>query len=400
MEKIIVLTKFIPAPSFSGGAVRSRAWIRFLSKYYSIILLGFWDKKFNNTRIKELDFVDEMYGFEFVRTKTSLLKTAIKAVVHNQAVVLQQYYSDEMQEKINKIIDTQDINMIFCEELSTMQYVKRITDIPIVFDDHNIEYELQERSAISSAFYFRPILRREAACVRKFEKKAWATAGLSFFVSERDCQMAMENADAKITCGVVENTFSGKGIINKSCSDWYDEPTCIFVGNLSWKPNHHGLLHFFDNIYPEVKRQVPALKLILLGSAAPEDILSFVNGIDIVVKENIEEEEKREILSRCWLTLVPVYFGSGTRIKILEYWAHSKAVLSTQIGAEGLHSSQGTIILDDDVELRNEMISLLKDKQRLENLGLINRGLFDMYYEEETIYADSLFNAITAKLNE
>lgn len=44
MKKAVVITKFIPAPAFSGGAIRSRAWIRFLSKYYDIILLGYWDK--------------------------------------------------------------------------------------------------------------------------------------------------------------------------------------------------------------------------------------------------------------------------------------------------------------------------------------------------------------------
>ena len=54
MEKAIVLTKFIPAPAFSGGAIRSRAWIRFLSKYYDIIVIGYWDKKFGNSRVEEL----------------------------------------------------------------------------------------------------------------------------------------------------------------------------------------------------------------------------------------------------------------------------------------------------------------------------------------------------------
>ena len=66
------------------------------------------------------------------------------------------------------------------------------------------------------------------------------------------------------------------------------------------------------------------------------------------------------------MTLVPVYFGSGTRIKILEYWAHAKTVLSTTIGAEGLHNCIGTVIKDSDEDIINAIVDLLNNKETLE----------------------------------
>ena len=50
-KEIIILTKFIPAPAYSGGAKRNLSWIKFLSKYYKIHLIGFYDKQFGNKMI-------------------------------------------------------------------------------------------------------------------------------------------------------------------------------------------------------------------------------------------------------------------------------------------------------------------------------------------------------------
>ncbi len=399
MKKAVVITKFIPAPAFSGGAIRSRAWIRFLSKYYDIILLGYWDKKFGNTRTAELkDYAEEIIGFDFVRTKASLIKTAMNAMAKNQAIVLHQYYSAEMQDKINDILANHDIKLVFCEELSTMQYVKHVYDIPIVFDDHNIEYELQERTAKNSVFYLRAFMTREAYCVKRFELFAWEKANLCYFVSDRDCQIAFQNSKNK-NFAVVENTFSSKGIVNRKSSEWFSKPTCVFVGNLSWKPNHYGLVRFFEKIYSRVKERINDFQLIILGSSVPDDLHEYAKEYGVEIIENVEEDMKMDILSKCWLAVVPVYFGSGTRIKILEYWAHSKTVLSTTIGAEGLHSCSGTIIKDSDEDIVNEIIDLLKNKQRLEEYGKLNREIYTNYYEEETVYADSLYCSLATKLN-
>lgn len=399
MRKAVVITKFIPAPTFSGGAIRNRAWIRFLCKYYNIIIIGFWDKKYGNTRTDELkEYVEEIIGFDFVRTKSMLIKTALKAFTKKQAVVLQQYYLAEMQETINSVLANQDISLIFCEELATMQYVKHVHNIPIVFDDHNIEYELQERSAMNCAILLKALMRREAHYVKRFELFAWEHAKLCYFVSERDCQIAKDNSTNK-SFDVVENTFSSKGIVYRRSTEWFSKPTCVFVGNMSWKPNHYGLIHFFEKIYPKVKERIDDFELMLLGSSVPDDLRVCAKNAGAKIIENIEEEEKVEVLSKCWLAIVPIYSGSGTRIKILEYWAHSKAVLSTGVGAEGLRSCAGTIIKDSDEDIANEIIQLLNNKLQLEGLGRLNREIFTKYYEEKTVYADSLYNSLSAKLN-
>jgi glycosyltransferase involved in cell wall biosynthesis len=56
-------------------------------------------------------------------------------------------------------------------------------------------------------------------------------------------------------------------------------------------------------------------------------------------------------LARADLVVVPLRYGSGTRLKILEAAAHRIPVVSTTLGAEGLHFENGRhLLLADDPE--------------------------------------------------
>ena len=50
-------------------------------------------------------------------------------------------------------------------------------------------------------------------------------------------------------------------------------------------------------------------------------------------------------LAGATVAVVPVRFGSGTRVKILESFAHRVPVVSTTLGAEGLDVEDGVHLL-------------------------------------------------------
>jgi glycosyltransferase involved in cell wall biosynthesis len=56
----------------------------------------------------------------------------------------------------------------------------------------------------------------------------------------------------------------------------------------------------------------------------------------------------RPELERADLCVVPVRYGSGTRLKILEAFAHRIPVVSTTVGAEGLDVEHGVHLMIAD----------------------------------------------------
>ncbi len=68
-------------------------------------------------------------------------------------------------------------------------------------------------------------------------------------------------------------------------------------------------------------------------------------------------------LARASVAVVPLRYGSGTRVKILESFAHRVPVVSTTVGAEGLDVEDGVhlLVADDPEEFAAATVRLLGD---------------------------------------
>lgn len=385
--EIILLMKFIPAPAYSGGAKRNLSWLKFLSKHYKVNLIGFFDKKYNDSKISDLKKYNiNIYGFTF---KRNIIKNSLKSIIFHKSLINLQYYDKNIKTLLNSMLQNNNISFIMCEELAMMNYCMNF-NVPIYFDDHNIEYILMNRTANYNSLPLKLLLKREAKLIKKEELKSFKKAKKIFVVSDTDKQQ-------------INNKYSNKTIVVNNCYEILKKPTLqdlqkniVFVGNVSWKPNLHGVKHFIRNIFPKVLQKENDITLHIIGSNIPKQIKQITN-LNIILHENASEREKNKIIDESRICIVPVYFGSGTRIKILEYWAHYKPVISTTIGAEGLKKSSGTYICDDDDQFANQIINLMNDKNRINKMGEENHKVFIENYCEEIVYEDTLYNAINTK---
>ena len=144
---ILFISKFIPAPAFDGGALRTKVWLEFLLKKYHIVLVGFWNKKYGDAQLADLKHDNlEIHGVNF---KTNLFKKPyllFKLLTLNKSFLLCQYYDRRLEKKVFEVINRSKIDFVFCSELSVMQYINGLDKkLPIYFDDHNVEFRLIER---------------------------------------------------------------------------------------------------------------------------------------------------------------------------------------------------------------------------------------------------------------
>ncbi len=121
-----------------------------------------------------------------------------------------------------------------------------------------------------------------------------------------------------------------------------DPPTLVFQGTLRYPPNAEGARFLVDDVAPELKRLVPDVRIRLVGTTAPALLrLDDPPGVTLVGQvPDIADE-----LARADLVVVPLRFGSGTRLKVLEAFAQRVPVVSTTLGAEGLGVEDGVHLL-------------------------------------------------------
>ena len=121
-----------------------------------------------------------------------------------------------------------------------------------------------------------------------------------------------------------------------------DPPTVLFQGTLRYPPNAEAARFLVREVAPRLRLLVPGVRIRLVGMTAPAmaalddpPAVSLVGQVPDITDE----------LSIADLVVVPLRFGSGTRLKVLEAFAQKVPVVSTTLGAEGLGVEDGVHLL-------------------------------------------------------
>jgi len=255
--------------------------------------------------------------------------------------------------------------------------------IPVVLREHDIETKLFERMAVNERnpvmriflnSEYRRMRKYEPAIARQFDRCVTTTpndeAELKRLAVESG--LTIENT-AAIPAGVeIPGLFeSANGNGNRNV---------LWIANLEWKPNVDGFLWFYREILPLLVRSNPDVIVSVVGRGKSSALASIR---DQHVRFIGQVDDVGSYLRDADVCIVPLRTGSGVRIKILEMFAHAKAVVSTSVGAEGIDAKNGEhlLIVDDPREFASAVSSLLADTTRRRVLGKNGRALVEAKYD-------------------
>lgn len=131
----------------------------------------------------------------------------------------------------------------------------------------------------------------------------------------------------------------------------------LFIGRLDWPPNREGLEWFLERVWPQAVVRRPGLELEIAGSGDGSWISRWLNQPGIRFLGRAESVDP--LYARAALSLVPVFYGSGTRVKAIEACRFARPCLSTALGVEGVGLVEGESYLRAETE-RDWVDALLK----------------------------------------
>jgi len=123
-----------------------------------------------------------------------------------------------------------------------------------------------------------------------------------------------------------------------------------------------------NEVLPIIKKQIPDIHFYIVGRGSKET-LNDINDQNISIIGKLPSV--LPYLGNTDISVVPLWFESGTRFKILEAGACKRPVVSTTLGAEGLPVSHGKNILiaDSPDEFANAIVKLIKNRELANNLA-------------------------------
>ncbi|PYU24130.1 MAG: hypothetical protein DMG32_14610 [Acidobacteria bacterium] len=388
--RILFVSTNLPIPTNNGRAIRSLSIIGGLvSCGHEVTFLSFAGKSRPemlyplSSYCREIDLLEwELTSF----SQDSDYLGRIGSLVRRKAYSLERFRCEPMRLRIEQHLRATPFDLLVCDSLYSLLNVPQ-TEIPIALNCHNVEHVIFKRySSMETNLIRKCYAAVEAHLLQDAEQHGCRRATLAMVCSSYDRDL-LRRLNADLPIFVIPNSvdtdlFCPQPDIARGTKVL----TLLFQGGMDWYPNQDAVEFFAHAILPLVRAECPEVKFVVAGRNPPAylvDKLSASNGVEFTGTV----PDMRPYLSAAAVVVVPLRFGSGTRIKILEACAAGKPVVSTSIGAEGLELENGKDIsvADSPEEFAHAVVALLRDPERREAIGRSARSSIVQRYSHAVV---------------
>ncbi|NEO57838.1 MAG: tetratricopeptide repeat protein [Okeania sp. SIO3B5] len=205
----------------------------------------------------------------------------------------------------------------------------------IIYDTVDLHYLREQREAkIKNSSE----LNKKAINTKERELALMAKADCTLVVSMMEKQMLeKENPHLKNI-----DFFHMPRDIYGAEKGFADRKNILFIGGFQHPPNVDAVLYFVQEVFPLVKQKIDDIKIFIIGSKAPEEILNLSSD-DVIITGHVPDVS--EYFNNCKMSVAPLRYGAGIKGKILTSFSYGLPVVATPIAAEGMGIKNGYDVL-------------------------------------------------------
>lgn len=376
---ILVIAPFFPYPLTQGGKITVFNTLKYLSQEHRVSFACVSDLPVTDYGPLQ-EYCEEIV---VVERKPKLIRDLLAFLAGDYPYNAVRLHSEEFAPVLGKLLQRQHFDLVQIEFSLMWRYASVFEGIPCTLDAHNIEYEIiaQNRENCRNPLK-RFLYAIEERKLKALEERAWRECSLCFTVSENERKtIAAALGDDRKLITMVGVDLSRFEFLPKN----EQGKRILFVGGLNYYPNLDSARYLLQDIFPRILAKDPGVGLDMVGIELwrVAELCSSIDGVE-------SHENVPEILP--WfrgadLLVIPLRYGAGIRIKILEAMSAGLPIVATSKGCEGLLVEHGRelLIADDPELLAAEVLRLLNAQDLRISLAENARRFVAEHYSWETL---------------
>jgi O-antigen biosynthesis protein len=225
---------------------------------------------------------------------------------------------------------------------------------PVIFDTVDLHFVRQQREAEIARDDTK---RRTAGEMEILELRLGAESDAIVVVSPEE-KRVLEKKLPRQRIAIISNIHETRAAI----PPFESRRDFLFIGGFEHTPNVDAMLWFCAEIMPKILRQLPEAKFHIIGSKMPESVRALASD-HVVTHGYVENVEP--FFESCLLSVAPLRFGAGVKGKTNQSMSFGVPVVSTSIGAEGMHLTheKNILLADGPQEFAEQLIRLHRDRE-------------------------------------
>ena len=299
----------------------------------------------------------------------------------------QQFFQTRnLSEAVRKHINGNAVDIAFVDSVYLAGLIPVLRGRPVIVSEHNFEPQMMlDRSRAQRNPLLKILFLLQYVRTLRLQRWAVRQPAASFICVSRHDSEQIKSLNENANVYIVPN-----GVDTKLFA--YSKPekfeTVCFLGSLAWAPNVDGLRYFIGMIWPEIKRAKPKAMLKVVGQD-PEGVAKQFVTKDIDFTGKVDDVTPH--VKATSIFIVPLRYGGGTKLKMLEAMALGRPVVTTAKGAEGIEGIENginAIIVKGPINFANSVVQLINDTKQAVNIGLRGRQLVEKKYNWNIIGHD------------
>lgn len=380
--RILWVSHLIPYPSKTGALSRSCNLLRELCQYHDVDVIAFKQSDlitpfYNSEKEGLLDAEKNLNSycksFHYINIPVESQRLgkywlAAKSLFIQTPYTINWLQSDTMHKAIQDAVSSHNYDAVHFDTISLMPYIQHIGNIPYTMTHHNIESHMLLRRAEKEPNFLKKLyFWQEGKRLEKIEKHVCSDAAMNIVCSDLDIErlsnIIEHNNAISIPNGVDTEVFTPD-------IDVQEEDRIIFYGVMDFYPNIEAMLFFTEEVWPELSKKHPEIKMDIIGKNPPQSLINAVKTYNNITLHGYVEE-LQPMINKASIFVCPIMDGGGTKLKMLDSMAMQKAIVCHPIAAEGLSITNNVhaIFAETSTDFVDRIIELLKNREQRLCLG-------------------------------
>ena len=398
MKKLLFLTPELPFPPQSGGKIKTLKLLQSLAERYEVTLAC-------PLKGEDGEHVAAFHAVSPCRahlhaplTVPRSARSLASSYLAGRPLNVYRTFDASLALQVRRVID--EFDLVVMDHYEVGSYVPSSYQGMRVYHAHNAYHKLWERyAALPGNPAYRAAAKLEARRVRRFEARVAMNSDLVF--------AAPNDARELVASGVDPETLRDTYHLGDDAQ--LDLPSLrfaatgrklMYVGFLGWEANAQGLLWFIEQVWPRLVARHPTLEFDIVGKGADARLETAVAAHPGIRLHGFVDSLE-DIYTTSRVSVAPLCFGSGMKVKVLDAMARGMPTVTTRVGAEGIAAQDGRhlLIADAPGEMADRIDALLDDpalwyRLQYESRALVRdrytwRRLFDTMHCELRVALDA-----------
>ena len=387
--KLLFITPQPPFPPKSGAAIRSANMILGLSRGHQITVFALRSSE-SRQSTPTMDLRNVVVR-SFPVSPRGVKKRAVDFMTRKLPDLALRLCSPALACATEELIERERIDIVQIEGLESAASLENVIsrrDRPlIVYDAFNAEHQLQQRA-------FKTDLRNPSKSIAAFYSLAqwlrlasyerWLCSSVDAVttVSEEDKNTILAlSPGAKITVvpsGVDTSRY------RPGQRDLDTGKNILFTGTMDYRPNIDAMRWFHKEIFPAVVQQVPDAQLWIAGRD-PVPGIKGLTGPNVTVTGEIEDD--LPYFQQADVFVLPMRYGGGVRLKLLQAMSCGLPTVSTPDGLQGVKVSdeQDVLVANGPQDFAAKVVQVLSSPELAASIGAKARKTAEERYSWEKV---------------